>query len=102
MRHVGELTTIVLVNLSRQPVTLALTLTEQLQGFEQILADSTYPMQITKSTALTLNGFGYRWFRRKVQNHSSTITPTSANTAGNWVEVSASTLSREAANLAPQ
>lgn len=73
MRHVGESTTIVLVNLSRQPVTLALGMTEQLQGFEQILADSTYPAQVTKSTALTLNGFGYRWFRRNgsepQQNH---------------------------------
>lgn len=64
MRHIGESTTIVLVNLSRQPVTLELTMTQQLQGFEQILADSYYPSPISENTALTLNGFGYRWFRR--------------------------------------
>ncbi|WP_017529066.1 alpha-amylase family protein [Pseudomonas fluorescens] len=73
MRHVGDSTTIVLVNLSRQPVTLDLTMTAQLHGFEQILADSAYPSPLRANSALTLNGFGYRWFRchgsEPQQNH---------------------------------
>lgn len=64
MRHVGDATTIVLANLSRQPVTLDLALSKELKGFEQILADATYPMPLSDTTALSLNGFGYRWFRR--------------------------------------
>ena len=64
MRHVGDATTIVLANLSRQPVTLDLALSKELKEFEQILADATYPMPLSETTALSLNGFGYRWFRR--------------------------------------
>jgi maltose alpha-D-glucosyltransferase/alpha-amylase len=73
IRHVGESTTIMLANLSRQPVTLELAMNGELRGFEQIMADSAYPFPATDEVALTLKGFGYRWFRcgglEQQQNH---------------------------------
>jgi maltose alpha-D-glucosyltransferase/alpha-amylase len=64
IRHAGESTTVMLANLSRQTVTLELAMSKQLLGYEQVLADSAYPSTVSESRALTLNGFGYRWFRR--------------------------------------
>ncbi|WP_434597869.1 alpha-amylase family protein [Pseudomonas sp. R4-83] len=66
MRHVGAATTVVLANLSRQAVTLDRALNKELKGFEQVLADGVYPSPVSETEALTLNGFGYRWFRRSV------------------------------------
>ncbi|QXI18412.1 alpha-amylase family protein [Pseudomonas hamedanensis] len=72
IRHEGEATTIMLANLGRHPAALEQTMIQALQGFEEILADGTYPSPASANTALTLNGFGYRWFRRggsKQQQH---------------------------------
>jgi maltose alpha-D-glucosyltransferase/alpha-amylase len=66
MRHVGAATTVVLANLSRQAVTLDRALNKELKDFEQVLADGIYPSPVSETEALTLNGFGYRWFRRSV------------------------------------
>lgn len=75
IRHEGDSTTIMLANLSRQPVTLERAMDQAVRGFEQILADGVYPSPNDENAALALNGFGYRWFRRggseQQQNHST-------------------------------
>lgn len=59
--HVGAATSVMLANLSDETVTVQVREVDW-PGFEEILADGTYPFPT--ASGLTLHGYGYRWFRR--------------------------------------
>jgi maltose alpha-D-glucosyltransferase/alpha-amylase len=59
--HECDATSVMLANLSDQPVTVQLRDVD-LRGFEEIVSDSQYPER--KKASLHLEGYGYRWFRR--------------------------------------
>lgn len=59
--HVGEATSVMLANLSNDTLTVKLDGLD-LQGFKEIISDSQYPAALDRQ--LTLNGYGYRWWRR--------------------------------------
>lgn len=62
--HEGDATSVMLANLSPEPVSVQLaTLDLDLRSFEPIACDSEYaPLS---DSHLTLQGYGYRWFRRQ-------------------------------------
>ncbi|WP_460318133.1 alpha-amylase family protein [Pseudomonas ogarae] len=63
IRYAGRATSLMLCNLSSEPVTLESADWAELNTAESVLADSPYPADVTEGEVLSLRGFGYRWFR---------------------------------------
>jgi maltose alpha-D-glucosyltransferase/alpha-amylase len=63
IRYVGRATSLMLCNLSSEPVTLESADWAELNTAESVLADSPYPVDVTEGEGLSIRGFGYRWFR---------------------------------------